>query len=844
MKLIIYRTLFIFFLIVVLRTFGSGCLTANQVSSESSPSISIPAPVSGLVSSGADTSSLVPVPGDEVTVYLPNRGLVCGSATTDESGEYAVNCDFRRAGQYLVAVDAAQTGSALGQLTVTTGTEGLRLDVTALTESVTELIIDAIKLLGAFIESDDGLIENIFDYMIEQGLRIDQLHDGNIFCNFLIDLHTMDSARDIQNPKEAYLANRVNSILEVMDAAIAAGHNQVELFEQLLAGDGTTLCEFAESPEECLGIIQNWAEDLRKVNQVSRFVSQFHNPDDGDDEGAEVDEVLCDKIEVPYLAERTGRILNTFPNVDFLEDTFGSKASDETRGRNIGRLNRIIDFDRGQEILDEERHESSALVAGVILEISSREAGDGEDEDGELAEPTAEDVRVLQETIPDNSSLADVSNYGRIGTALISEGVSAEEAGVRAEEGVILLREAIAQAAEELGLDGDSSLNLSCYDTAAQEVKADCEYSCNDEIDNDGDTFADCDDPDCYTSPFCLGAELCTNGTDDDGDGDTDCADANCAGSSCDENGFVCARSDCVCALEEDDTGEVTCSDDQDNDCDGDGDCADAQCNGRTCNTSTGVVCTNGACPSCVATEQNETTCNDGEDDDCDGKTDCADSDCNGDACGANGRTCANNACSCPGGQVNEATCNDGLDNDCDGLTDCLDNNCVLDANCIENNCLDNLDNDGDGMVDCADVECNNDACNNFGSLCQGGFCTCPGGNAENDCDDAEDNDCDGLTDCADTITCMGQTCLPNDFVCNVNGQCVCDNGGVEMNNCADLIDNDCDGTMDCNDGADCAADPACGGGAPENCSNFVDDDGDLLVDCNDPDCAGQPGCF
>lgn len=66
---------------------------------------------------------------------------------------------------------------------------------------------------------------------------------------------------------------------------------------------------------------------------------------------------------------------------------------------------------------------------------------------------------------------------------------------------------------------------------------------CDDVIDNDGDVYADCGDPDCVSAPGCAGcvggldpsAEFgpaqCTNGLDDDCDGTTDCADEDCSAS-------------------------------------------------------------------------------------------------------------------------------------------------------------------------------------------------------------------------------------------------------------------------------------------------------------------------
>jgi hypothetical protein len=66
---------------------------------------------------------------------------------------------------------------------------------------------------------------------------------------------------------------------------------------------------------------------------------------------------------------------------------------------------------------------------------------------------------------------------------------------------------------------------------------------CNDGIDNDGDHFVDCADPDCTSVGACLncnagkppsaefGHGKCTDGVDDDCDGTIDCADDDCSAS-------------------------------------------------------------------------------------------------------------------------------------------------------------------------------------------------------------------------------------------------------------------------------------------------------------------------
>jgi hypothetical protein len=84
------------------------------------------------------------------------------------------------------------------------------------------------------------------------------------------------------------------------------------------------------------------------------------------------------------------------------------------------------------------------------------------------------------------------------------------------------------------------------------------ETTCDDGMDNDLDTFTDCDDSDCAGLDGCPEVETdCTNGLDDDEDGDIDCADPDCSDDvSCPED----------------------CEDGVDNDADGDMDCSDSEC--------------------------------------------------------------------------------------------------------------------------------------------------------------------------------------------------------------------------------------------------------------------------
>ncbi|MEM7246826.1 MAG: S8 family serine peptidase [Acidobacteriota bacterium] len=308
------------------------------------------------------------------------------------------------------------------------------------------------------------------------------------------------------------------------------------------------------------------------------------------------------------------------------------------------------------------------------------------------------------------------------------------------------------------------------------------EMACDDGLDDDGDRFVDCADPDCIGDPACPETGNCDDGVDNDLDGQLDCADSDCLGDpACPEAGncddgvdndldgqLDCADSDCLGdpACPED----GNCDDGVDNDLDGQVDCIDSDCQGDP------------ACPEVG-------NCDDGVDNDLDGQVDCTDVDCLGDpACPEMGR------------------CDDGLDNDLDGQVDCADDDCSGDPACPEaGRCDDGLDNDLDGQVDCADVDCQGDpACPEAGH-----------------CGDDIDNDLDGLVDCADP-DCLG------DSACS------------EAGSCDDGVDNDLDGPVDCLD-PDCVGDPSC----PElgDCADGLDNDLDGLTDCADDECFGRSEC-
>jgi len=102
--------------------------------------------------------------------------------------------------------------------------------------------------------------------------------------------------------------------------------------------------------------------------------------------------------------------------------------------------------------------------------------------------------------------------------------------------------------------EGRYRLTVSC---CGQEL----EKFCSNQIDDDGDGFLDCVDPDCDNHPACSTPEqICDDGLDNEGDGIIDCADPDCDDSS-------------TCS-------EQICDDGLDSDGDGFTDCADPDCEG------------------------------------------------------------------------------------------------------------------------------------------------------------------------------------------------------------------------------------------------------------------------
>ena len=237
---------------------------------------------------------------------------------------------------------------------------------------------------------------------------------------------------------------------------------------------------------------------------------------------------------------------------------------------------------------------------------------------------------------------------------------------------------------------------------------------CNDGVDNDGDSYIDCNDFDCNDDVVCggSGVEICNDGIDNDGDSYIDCDDYGCdddpacggSGSgSCAEYGCGTFNLDNPCQCDSQCSQYNNCCNDYDDVCDGDD------------GGSTDVE-----------------DCDNGVDDDGDGYVDCDDFDCN---CGSE-------------------ICDDGIDNDGDSYIDCDDFNCSSDPAC-----------GGSGTGSCAEYgcveytpsntcQCNalcsqyNNCCDDYEDVCGGGD---DGGSTDTeDCTNGVDDDGDGYIDCED----------------------------------------------------------------------------------------------
>jgi len=180
-----------------------------------------------------------------------------------------------------------------------------------------------------------------------------------------------------------------------------------------------------------------------------------------------------------------------------------------------------------------------------------------------------------------------------------------------------------------------SDIELAANDADCAEIVAEI---CDNEIDDDGNGFTDCDDWACAGNVACPAkAEnddtLCADGLDNDEDGLIDCADPSCSGHP---HVTVCT--------------ETNCTDGIDNDGDTHIDCADWDC-----------LYTEPTCA--VGKEITDETCSDGLDQDGNNFIDCRDFSCQ--------KSPLVTVC-----EGNAVTCSDGIDNDGNGFIDCADFAC------------------------------------------------------------------------------------------------------------------------------------------------------------------------
>jgi len=224
------------------------------------------------------------------------------------------------------------------------------------------------------------------------------------------------------------------------------------------------------------------------------------------------------------------------------------------------------------------------------------------------------------------------------------------------------------------------------------------ETSCTDGIDNDCDTYTDCDDSDCDLDPACS----CGNGTCDPGEDCHTCSEDCISRTSPPKFAYCCGDGTCEGA-----ENETNCA----VDCGGGSYCGDETCDPGEdqCN-----------CPDdCGTPPSTETSCTDEVDNDCDTDVDCDDSDCIGDpACPTCGdETCdpGEDQCNCPEDcgtpPSTETSCTDEVDNDCDTYVDCDDSDCDGDPACPS------CGEKGDPCTEDADC-CSND-CNTGRGICK-----------------------------------------------------------------------------------------------------------------------------
>ncbi len=292
--------------------------------------------------------------------------------------------------------------------------------------------------------------------------------------------------------------------------------------------------------------------------------------------------------------------------------------------------------------------------------------------------------------------------------------------------------------------------------------------ACNNCLDDDGDGWADADDPDCAggTEEVGYGEDACNDNVDNDGDGRRDSADSNC------ESGDGTDESNCSNSVDDDEDG---LEDEADPDCLAGGNEGDNACDDGFDSDGDGWIdledpdCTSGDAEAGFGTS----ACNDGEDNDADGATDRDDPEC------------IDAAVDDEGGVIGVTGCENGTDDDLDGWIDAADPDCAGGSDELGlglTACNDGTDNDGDLLVDALDADCADAADEDESTVV-----------ASTGCTDGLDEDLDGWIDAADPDCASGT-----------------DEVGVGATTCNDGEDDDADLLVD-------ALDPECADAADDD---------------------------
>lgn len=287
------------------------------------------------------------------------------------------------------------------------------------------------------------------------------------------------------------------------------------------------------------------------------------------------------------------------------------------------------------------------------------------------------------------------------------------------------------------GMDAGS---MACTMTGAEDTAAACGNGCDD----DGDTFADCNDFDCCGAVTCgpttqcgmrgdggtpparcdggtgmeNTAEACMNGCDDDGDGFADCRDFDCPASACPRDGGMTA-----CAERGDENTVEACTNGCDDNGNGFFDCGDFGC--CLVLQAAGMACTTGACRMYMPRDMDSELC------------------------------AGDDVTMPPGREATLAACSDGCDNDRNSYGDCSDRGCCLIRSAGGAACT--------GSTFCATMFMPGTV-----NLCDGDDVTeAPGTEADaTACGNMCDDDRDGFEDCDDRDCCEVRMDCPASTFC------------------------------------------------------------------------------